>query len=443
MKILLLTLFMTVSHITVAKTYKFPQGFEWCAATSSYQIEGDNKHSDWWKFEQDVKIERSGKATNHWEVWKEDFNRLQDLGVKTYRMSIEWGRVFPVQGKVDQKALDQYKDMIADLRARGIRPMVTIQHFTLPQWLADKGGWESDEVVSEFLNYTKTLNESFGNLVDQWVTVNEPMLYLLGAYAYGLMPPLVQDWNRIGKPVRNLLMAHAKAYKYLKQDASEENRTIEIGFAHHMRILSPNSGFNPIERYLAGSSEQILNWTILDAIKTGKLEMKVPFILDYEADVSEAKGTVDFIGLNYYIRDRIKFILKPPFILVTKPPKDVPKTDMGWEIYPKGIYKLLKKATKKYKLPVYITENGLADAKDSIRKSFVSDHLKEVHRAISEGVQVKGYCYWSFLDNFEWREGYHPRFGLFEVDYKNNFKRTIRPSAAWLGQVFKMNHLTD
>ena len=444
MKVFLLISIITslTSNPLYSTEYPFPKDFKWCVATAAHQIEGNNTLNDWWAWEHltPSKIknnEQSGLADDHWNRVGEDTELLSDLGVTDYRFSIEWSRIEPKEGQFSPEAINHYKYEINELKKKGISPMVTLHHFTSPQWFAKKGGWanpDSPKMFERFVHYTRL---ELGETVEQWITFNEPMVLLAGGDISGVFPPGITDWKKIQAPLKNILLAHAKAYKELHQNAKAQ-----VGIAHHLRIMDPYNKHNPIEMFLANKLALAFNWTILNALKTGFVKLNVPTKINYHESIPEIKNTQDFIGVNYYSRDLIQFTPHQKDAITLKVNMKNPKSDLGWEIYPEGMYDILKEVHHKFKnLPLFITENGIADKEDKFRSQFLVDHLYEVQQAIQDGVPVKGYCHWSLYDNFEWAEGFAPRFGLFNIDYQT-LKRTPRESALLYHDIIFKNSIT-
>jgi beta-glucosidase len=444
---LLLVLISTLPFLAQAQT--FPKDFEWCVATAGHQIEGDNIYSDWWHFELKPGAikngERSGKASFHIERMEEDVKIMKDLGVKTYRFSIEWSRIEPKQGEFDETAVAHYRRELELLEKAGIRPMVTIHHFVSPQWFAAGGGWRRPDAPELFLRYVKKLDQEFGNKVSLWVTFNEPTVLLIGGYGEGFFPPAEKSW-KIWEPAINILKSHALAYRHLHEKAKARGEKIQVGLAHHLRpVESPQW----LIKKGVGYANALLNWSLPEALNTGVLHgfekkdlgiFSIPWPARIE--LPEIKGTQDFLGINYYTREHITVGIKKPF-LFRDPFPGLEASELYWGLDPEGFYEVFKEAHKRFpKLPFYVTENGLADSKDRWRSNYLVSHLKQMYRAMKElNHPIQGYCHWSLLDNFEWHEGFTPRFGLFEVDYANGGIRRPRPSAEVARRIFRTNSL--
>lgn len=390
------------------KKYQFPDGFLWGSGTSAHQVEGHNFDNDWWEFENSVKLKKvaTGKACDHFNLFEDDFDLLKSLHQNTYRMSIEWSRIEKKRGVYDRKAIAQYRKMLQALHDRNIKTFVTLHHFTNPLWFAETGGWENPDATLFFKEYVEVIIEELGGLIDFWMTVNEPTFYVYYGYILKWWLPEKFSPKAAKKVLTNMITAHNEVYDLIHSkipNAQVGSSNIMIYFFNHKEEYL-------VRRYVGGLTSNIFNFGLfLD--KTYKKH--------------------DFIGLNYY------FPVKP--FRIRKSPK-ILKTDMRWEIYPEGIYHLLVDTWKKYKIPIYITENGLADREDKLRKHYIEEHLKYIHKAIEEGVDVRGYLHWSLLDNYEWRMGTEHKFGLVEVDF-HTLERKPRKSAFHYADICKNNGL--
>lgn len=424
-----------------AKT-PFPEKFQWCVATAGHQIEGYNQDSDWWEFEThpgNIKNgERSGRATDHWNRMEQDVALMKSIHLKQYRFSVEWAKIEPKEGQINRDALKRYARLIRLLKGSGIEPMLTLHHFTFPQWVRAKGGWEWSGTPEAFTRFTRLVYAEMGADVRDWVTVNEPLPHVLGGYLIGAVPPGKKGELKTTIPVFiGMLRSHASAYHALHDMAAKSRRTIRVGMAHHLRTFDPAFLLNPLDHLVASTSDSAWNWMIPDALETGVFKMHVFFLANHEEEIPGLKGTQDYFGLNYYTGDLVALDLFGG--LKTSNRTWTQKNDMGWDIYPEGMYRVLEATHKRYpSQTIMITENGIADAKDRKRTQFLRDHLMEVARAIQNKIPIEGYCYWSLLDNFEWDQGYSPRFGLFQTDY-TNFARIHRPSVDYFSEMARTN----
>lgn len=424
---------------------KFPKDFYWGVATSSHQVEGGNVN-DWSEWEkknaeklaqeaekkfshlknwQEIKEQAqnpqnyiSGRACDHYNRYEEDFDIAKSLGHNAHRFSIEWSRIEPEEGKWDEKEIEHYREVIKALRSRGIEPFVTLWHWTLPIWLSKKGGWLNENSPKYFERYcSKIINSYDSNLVRFWITLNEPEIYATLSYLTGVWPPQKKNLFSYFRVIGNLIKAHKKACEAIKKINSE----VRIGIAKNNVYFEAYRG-----GFINKIFKKIIYWW---------------WNFYFLNQISDAQ---DFIGLNHYFHNTIKFsLLKSPKNWFNQN-ENKKISDIGWELYPEGIYYVLKDL-KKYQKPIYIMENGLADAKDENREWFIKESLKNVVKAISKGVNVNGYLYWSLLDNFEWEKGFWSRFGLVEIDYSasggKTLERKIRPSAYEYAKIIKDNYL--
>ncbi len=433
--------------------------FLWGAATSSHQIEGGNRHNDWWRWEEQGHIENkvmSGQATDHWHRFSEDLQLAEKLGLDSYRFSIEWSRIEPEPGKWDEQALEWYVRLVQECDRRHLIPMATLHHFTLPQWVADQGGLCWREWPERFEQYTKKVASKLGAIVPLWCTVNEPVTLAIGAYVGSFMPPAEFAPQKLGKACRNLFIAHLKAYEVLRSYAGTRQgpwreMPLEVGFAHNMLDFKPSRRWHPVENWMASLFRRLYNRAWLDAVTGAPQHFGVRGLIGYAPPVKEALGKVstDFIGVNYYTKCYLHWGQTPKEgfsygnrewlpVGVSFARKHNKISQLGWALHSRGLGRMLR-FVKRYKLPIYITENGIADPSDQLRKEYLKSHLAEVASAIRNGIDVRGYYYWSLIDNFEWIKGFDPRFGLVEIDYKN-FRRIPRPSADYFRRLIQAHN---
>jgi len=378
---------------------KFPKNFLWGTATSAYQVEGGIKNCDWSKWKD------AGLACDHYHKYEEDFDLAKNiLHNNAHRFSIEWSRIEPEKGKWDLKEIEHYKKVLLALNKRGLKPFVTLHHFTNPLWLTKEGGWENKKVIDYFARYAEFIVKNLGEYVDFWITINEPLVYIGQGYLDYKWPPGKKNIFKAFIVLSNMIKAHRVAHTIIQQ----VDPTAKISIATNNVFFKPYKEKSFLDRLSVSMSSYFWNRYFLNKVK----------------------NYLDFIGLNYYSLIRIQFPLRMKN-------GDNIKSDLGWEIYPKGIYYALKEL-QRYKKPIYIMENGMADAGDKYCSKFIIDHLKWVHQAIEEGVDIRGYFHWSLLDNFEWAEGFKPRFGLIAVDY-NNLKRSPYAASRTYGEICQNN----
>lgn len=385
-------------------TFKFPKGFLWGTATSAFQVEGNNIHSDWWEWEQinQPPAKRTGMAANEYSLYEEDFDLAKNLSHNAHRLSLEWSRIEPVAGVFLQKEIDHYKKVLAALKKRGLLVMLTLHHFSNPAWLAQKGGWANIKASSYFERFVSKVVPELKDLVDFWITVNEPSGYAYLAFLSRRFPPQKNNWWLFANAYFQLVQAHKKAYSVIHQNIPHA----KVGFANSVTSFDAFHNHSLKEKLVEFFADNITNHLFY------KLTSK----------------THDFIGINYYQNQYISFNGEsklPALVELKTGQADV--SDLGWEIFPEGIFDCLMDFSD-YHLPIYITENGIASTNDDRRVRFLLSYLKEIYHAIELGVDVRGYFYWSLIDNMELNLGYNPRFGLIEVDFETQ-KRRIRPSA--------------
>jgi beta-glucosidase len=414
------------ARVIIKPMIEFPGNFLWGAASSAYQVEGDNSNSDWWHWERSqAGIAASGAACRHYRFFREDFDLAKSLGHNSHRLSVEWSRIQPEPGKFREEEISHYIQVVDHLRRLNIEPVVTLHHFTNPVWFSRIGGWENPRAPEIFLDYARKLVSALGDKVKYWVTINEPMVYAYYSYMTGDWPPQVKSPFRAAKVIDNLTRAHIRCYRLI-HSIYRENKLIQpmVSIAHNMIAFEAcrKSLRNKLAVHL---KNRLFNFRLLDKLSREK--------------------TLDFIGLNYYTRhliDTQSWSLNELLSNTCSKGHDLlAKNSLGWEIYPEGLYTLLA-ALKKYRLPVFILENGICTEDDSLRWSFIREHLKQLRKASLEGVDVIGYLYWSLMDNFEWDKGFSHRFGLCAVDY-SNFKRSPRGSAGKFAQVARTGVLEE
>lgn len=416
---------------------KFPDDFLWGASTSAYQVEGGNSNCDWAKWEKETAHEECLSACGHYTRFKNDFAIAKELGHNAHRLGLEWSRLETSEGVWDEKEWAHYKEVLDELLLNGIEPLLTLHHFTLPLWLSEKGGWLNPESPLIFKRFAEKAAKELGKRVKYWITINEPNILAILAYFWSQWPPCHKNFEEAVTVLKNMLRGHALAYTAIKDIAGNASR---IGVAKAVTAFHPESLFSISDRLACALRSRFHNYCFISSLINGRIEFDV-----LKKEKLPSSSTLDFIGLNYYFRQFIrgdKNIFKHPFGEVVSPPPRVGKreiTDMGWEVYPEGLYEVAK-AFKKYRLPLFITENGLATIDDEKRKNYIKGHLFSVLKAINEGIPVKGYLHWSLLDNFEWDSGYSKKFGLVYVNFRT-LERTIRPSARYYSEIIRSGRI--
>ena len=406
----------------------FPKRFYWGVSTSAHQVEGGN-HNQWsvWELQnaqvlaeqakyqtphmpawEKVEAEAtnpsnyiSGRASDHYNRYQEDFACIKALNMNASRFGIEWSRVEPQEGKWNAEAIQHYRDYLRALKAKNIEPFVTLWHWTMPVWFAQKGGFAKRRNIKYFVRFAEKVFEELGREFRYVITINEPEVYMAKSYALGEWPPQKQSkWLSLCVYI-NLASAHNKVHKLARRTSRKFIVGLAKNCAHHY------AGDNA---WLSKYSAAIATWAA------------DYFFLHF------VRRRLDFIGLNYYFSNRYYGYR------VHNPNQDV--SDVGWDMQPQHIQFVLERLHAKYKIPIIVTENGCADRDDEFRQWWIMQTLVAMHKALQNGVRLEGYLHWSLTDNFEWAMGFWPRFGLVAIDYQTQ-TRHIRPSARWFGKVIK------
>lgn len=420
---------------------QFPRGFLWGTATAAHQVEGDNVN-DWSRWEQgkghvyaDLP---SGRACEWWAGrYEEDFDRAAAMHNNAHRLSVEWSRIEPERDRWDDAALDRYREMLKALRARSIEPMITLHHFTNPLWIADEGEWSVESVIARFERYVRHTVEALQDLCTLWCTINEPMVYATQGYSFGAWPPGSQSRRGVTQVTINLLKAHAAAYHAIKSIQPEA----QVGYSTHQLGIEPAAPAL-INRYAARLVESYFNRAFVLALRDGVVRMAG----SKPIPLPQVKGTLDWIGVQYYQQFRVGFDLRSPssFFLRQSKPTNLPVGPGSWGgIYPEALFNHIKWFDKVLHKPIYITECGVPDPDDTLRPGYLIKSVRAAWRAVNFNFPVRGFFFWTLLDNFEWDKGYDPRFnfGLYKTDFETQ-ERTPRPSARLYSAICAQNGLS-
>jgi beta-glucosidase len=391
----------------------FPPEFVWGASTSSYQIEGGNRHADWHDWETSGRVAEScGRAAGSWERFRDDVDLACELGLGIYRISTEWSRIEPRPGEFDEAAIDRYAEWLGYARERGLKTMLVLWHFTNPRWLTEEGAWRWSEAPAMFEAFVRRVAPKLAPYVDWWATINEANTYANLGWLRGEWPPGRRHDMPGGFAVyAGLTEGHQRARAALKEIVGPEAR---VGLTHVLPWTHPAERGGRFSGPCQAYWKWLSDWNFLDRVA----------------------GDLDWLGVQYYTD------LPCRTFHYALDDGSVPRTDMGWRIAPEGLYQALMACQRRYGVPMLVTENGLADADDRQRGRFIVDHVAWMHQAIADGCDVRGYLHWALVDNFEWAYGYEPRFGLVEVDYET-FERRIRPSARLYGRIARENRIAD
>lgn len=405
---------------------KFPDGFYWGAATAAYQVEGGIENTDWNKAAEEERVPVCGIACDHYNRYEADFDVIKELGHTAHRLSVEWARIEPLQGQFNEAAITHYREVLTALKARGIKPYVTLWHFSLPLWFSQQGGFERNDSPEIFARYSAYVVSQLGDLCDHFSTMNEPNVFGSNGWLRGSWPPFKrfsltdaisitnsgrQHDAKASKSIssvflylrvmRNLASAHNAAYKAIKEVSPET----EVSVVKHVIVFDSNgSWFNTIKAYVAN-----YYWT--------------------HKFMRRVAASCDQIGLNYY------------FYTQFGDKRMWRKTDMDWNFAPDHIYDALMMLAK-YKKPLFVSEGGIADASDAGRAEYITRQVRGTWQAIEDGADVRGHMYWSLLDNYEWALGFEKRFGLVAINYETQ-ERTIRPSAYVYKKICEANALLE
>ena len=401
------------------------------AATAATQIEGGDENNNWARFAREGKVyDKTSpiRACDHYNRFREDIDLMAEMGIEIYRFGIEWSRIEPAEGAFDPEALAHYREEIEYMTAKGIRPMLTLHHFTNPLWFEDMGGFMGKRSVDIFMRFAERVIDALGDLVEDYITINEPNVYATNSLFWGNWPPEKKSLSALVKCFSNMTACHIKAYEMIHRKRREMGKdTTRVSFANHLRVFEPKDKDNPWHKFCARASEWLFQGAITKAMMTGKCTFPV-----MKREGVTPGRYYDFIGINYYSRSTVT-----GFADGVREGSDI--NDLGWEIYHEGLIELAKRLDGEYHAPVYVTENGTCDNNDSFRPLFVYDQLKLISKTENP---IERYYHWSFMDNFEWREGESARFGLVRVDYETQ-TRTVNNSGKLYADIIKNRGVTD
>jgi beta-glucosidase len=408
----------------------FPKNFLWGASTAAHQVEG-HTHNQWsvWQYANAERLAKtahkrlgylqdwekiakqaedpenyvSGRGVDHYKRYKDDFKLAKKLNLNSFRFGIEWSRIEPEEGKWNEEAIKHYQDYIRELNKQGLEPVLNIWHWTMPVWFANKGGFEKRANLKYWSRFVHKVAQELTHELTYVITLNEPNVYVSFSYQMGEWPPQQKNVLLMMKVYWNLVKAHKQAFYLLKH----QDPRLQIGVAAQLANIQAKRPHNIFDEISTKVMRYLWDWWFLRRIRKEQ----------------------DFIGFNYYFTDYYTGLMK------RENPR-LPLNDLGWYMEPEGLYPLLLRIWAHYKKPIIITENGVADADDQYRRWWIEETIIAMERALSEGVQIKGYFHWSLLDNFEWSTGWWPKFGLVEVERKT-MKRSVRPSARWFAAQIK------
>jgi beta-glucosidase len=420
---------------------EFPEGFLWGVSTAAYQVEGCNDNSQWADWEKSGRIksgDQSGAACDWWKNAERDFDLAMEMAINALRLSVEWSRVEPKEGRWDPAAVQRYRELLQGLVQRGIRPVVCLHHFTNPRWFEQQGAFLSPEAPARFERFARHVVRELGDLCNFWVTFNEPNVYAASGYVLGEFPPGKTGQISTAIHVTSVLaQCHLRAYRAVH----ELQPDAQVGWAQHYVVFEPVASM--LARWLAGLLHEAFNETFLRLVEQGHLPFPLSLL---DGNAREVRGACDFVGLNVYNRLHVAFDPRNVAHMFGRifVPGDVPQGDPGverpyGEAYPKAVRVAVERAARLGK-PIYILENGVPDAQDRIRPWLIVNVVRELHSLIREGHDIRGYFHWTLTDNFEWTEGWRLRFGLVELDPRTQ-DRAVRGSGRLYGEIARGNGL--
>lgn len=433
----------------------FPKDFLWGAATASAQIEGGwdcgGRTPSIWDVAPAGKVhndETCHTACDHYHRWREDVALMKELGLKSYRFSVSWSRIIPREGTVNEEGLKFYSDLVDALLEAGIEPLVTLYHWDLPLWMHEKGGWKTLAIRNAFLEYASAVVDRLSDRVQYWITFNEPQCFLMNGYMQGIHAPFQRDYLSLPRITRNFMLTNAATVRLIRERA-KKNPRIGIAFAAGAFIPAEEtqSGIETARHksFYKGMGTMNNRWW-MDPILLGKPVAAYGVYRSRKRDMKDIQVDFDFIGINNYTAFNYSDWGGDKNIDAS----NLPKNSLGWIIDGRSIYWTVRFLHERYKLPIMITENGMSnldavneqgEVADDLRIGYIDEYLQNLKRAISEGIPVLGYQHWSLMDNFEWAEGYDPRFGLIYVDFGTG-KRTIKKSGYHYKSIIESNGAT-
>jgi len=419
--------------------YTFPEGFLWGTATAAHQVEGRNTNDTWSAWEQEtgriIYGATAAVACDWWGGrWQEDFDRAQATHQNAHRLSVAWSRIQPAPDRWDESALDRYREMLIGLQSRKITPMVTLHHFSEPLWVAELGGWENEDLVALFAAFVRKTVEALRPYCKLWVTINEPDVFVYSAYIEGVFPPGKKDLKAALKVMHTMIRAHARAYAVIHELQPEAR----VGSAFHYRGFRPATWL-PVDRWAAKVFHTLFNDLFPRTLQDGVFNAVVK-----KARIPEAAGTQDFVGINYYSCNTVRFDLLAPGKMFAHLgyPKGAVLSESGFIAnIPEGLVEAVKWGNQ-FGLPMIITENGVEDSQDVLRPRYLLEHLHALWSIINHNYPVEGYFHWSLVDNFEWERGWTQRFGLWGLDLENQ-ARIRRPSVDLYAEICRTNGISS
>ena len=401
--------------------------FFWGVAISEYQNSGAETvdNCNWAEWEKNTG-KYSGKSNNHYEDYETHIDALEELGCNAFWFSLEWSMIEPEEGVFDRQVIQRYREEIQELLHRGITPMVTMHHFTEPLWFREKGGFEKEQNIAYFEEFAERIYIEFKDDVKYWAIINEPAVAAFMPYHVGLWPHQKVNIKKGFIVIKNLLQAHVNVYDICKKIDSRP----QIGFVHSFLQFHPYSSYHTLERGVAYYMTKNWNESLIGFFLDGNLALDIPFKGDLYYDDPRAMSSYDFVGVNYYSTPILKMTPFGKEWFEATCYEGGIMTDMPYHIDPEGFYKTLMRC-RAFNKPIFVTENGIADAKDDRRANFIHEYVQAMLQAKEDGCDIRGYFYWTLFDNFEWSDGYEMKFGLFDIDKKTHQFRIKKGGVAY------------
>ena len=423
---------------------RLPADFLLGTATAAHQVEG-GLDNDWarWARDEPSRIRDGSDASiacDHYRRYRDDLEQLASLSQNAHRFSVEWARIEPQPGCFERAELDHYADVVRTCRRLGMEPVVTLQHFSLPVWLAERGGVLHPEAPRLFARYVAACVERFGDSVTWWITINEPNVLAFMGYLFGAWPPGESSMPRLFAALRALARMHAGGAMAIRRVARNHGWRARVSIAHSERPQRAGPRSSPLDRATAVAPNWMFNRWFLHCCRTGRLMPPV----GAGQRVAGLRDSLDYLGVNYYTEDMIRFDRRSPAMLFARQLADpaLPHSSFEWSIDPAAMRRALNALWREFHLPLLITENGVADEHDDLRPAYITDHLNAVLDSMDDGTDVRGYLHWTAWDNWEWAEGYTKRFGLFSVDLETQ-RRSAKPSAALYADICRTRTVPD
>ncbi len=410
---------------------RFPEGMLLGVASAAAQIEGGDVDSTWndWYRKGHIKDGSDPAASDHWQRWQEDTALLGAVGVKVCRLGLEWARLVPAPGQVDESAVTRYREELEAIRAQGIRPLLTLHHFADPMWFAARGGFSRRENLKDFLDFVTLAVRRFGDLAEDYITINEPNVYALNGYAWGLWPPGVRSYPACFRVLENMAWCHIRAYGIIHRLRREMGYTgTMVGFANHLRDFAPLNPQNPVHCLCARTAHWLVQGAITRAMTLGEFALPL-----HNWGRLPLGQYADFHGVNYYTRSTVSGLADGVC-------PGSPRNDLDWEIWPQGLVNCAREVYRLLPRPIWVTENGTCDRDDRFRARYLYEHWKAMAES---GLPFERYYHWCFCDNFEWLEGNSARFGLVHVDYGHGRARMVKPSGEFFAACSAAGGVTE